>query len=79
MVKKGDRIKLSYTSDCNPHNNKVGEVMFTNIYKYYPNANPNEFVWKEQCIVKYEDDTTVFISDTDRKDGRVISAIEIIN
>lgn len=78
MVNVGDKVKLAYISDCNPHNNKIGEVIDARISKYYPNGNPDEFVIKQCCTIQYEDGSTEFVNDTERKGSGLISPLEII-
>lgn len=75
MIKVGDKVKLYYISDCNPHNNQIGKVIDENMYKYYPNGEPNEFVWKQQCTIQYPDGSTECIQDTERKGGGVVSPL----
>lgn len=76
MVKVGDKVKLDYISDCNPHNNKVGEVIRESMHKYYPTGNVDEFVLKQSCIIQYLDGSTEQINDTERKGGGVVSPVE---
>lgn len=78
MVNIGDKVKVKYISDCNPHNNEIGEVIDTRTHKYYPNGNPNEFIFQQCCTIEYKDGTTEYIIDTDRKGSGLVSPLEKI-
>ena len=75
MIKVGDKVKLSYISDGNPHNNVTGIVSEENVYKYYPNGDPNEFVLKQSCTIQYPDNSTEYVQDTERKGSGVVSPL----
>lgn len=75
MVKVGDKVKLSYISDCNPNNNKIGTVTYERMYKYYPNGKPDEFIWKQLCTIEYPDGSTHSVEDTEREGSGVVSPL----
>jgi hypothetical protein len=75
MIKVGDKVKLFYISDGNPQNNQLGIVIKENMYKYYPNGDPNEYIWKQGCIIQYPDNSTYSVEDTERKGSGVVSPL----
>ena len=77
MFNVGDKVKIPYISDCNPHNNKVGTVTWLHNYNYYPNGDYSVIEKRMQGTITYDDGTTENIRDFYRKESRLVS--EIIN
>ncbi len=75
MVKVGDKVKVQYISDCNANNGKVGTVISERMNKFYPNGDPNEFVWKQSCIIQYLDGSTHTFYDTERMGSGLVSPL----
>lgn len=78
MFKVGDKVKISYISDCNPHNNKVGTITWLHDYNFYPNGNLSVVEKRTQGIITYDDGTTEGIGDFYREGSGVVSKIEHI-
>lgn len=79
MVKIGDKVKLDYISDCNPHNGKIGVIIELRKHKYYPNGNPNEWIIKQSCTIQYSDNSTESVMDTERKGSGIVSPLTVVN
>lgn len=75
MVNVGDKVKLDYITDGNPHNGQVGTVIRERKYKYYPNRNPDEFVLKQCCTIQYPDGTKEYVNDTEREGSGLVSPL----
>ena len=73
--KIGDKVCVSYFYDCCPYNGKIGEIIWLNDYKFYPNGTPDYFVMKTQGIIKYDDGKVMSVTDMNRKDGGVVSPV----
>lgn len=78
MVEVGNKVKIYYISDCNPHNDKIGTVIEEGWYKYYPNGTPNEFLLKQRCTIQYPDGSKIFVQNTERKGSGVVSPLIIV-
>lgn len=75
MIKVGDKVKLNYISDCNPHNNEVGIVIEESKYNYYPNGKPDEFILQQRCTIQYPDNSIEYVQDTERMGSGVVSPL----
>lgn len=76
--KVGDKVKIPYISDCNPHNNKVGIITWLHDYNYYPNKDYSVIEKRTQGTITYEDGSTESISNLYRKGSGLVSEIEYI-
>lgn len=72
----GDRVKIRYISDCNPHNDKVGTIIWLNECKYYPHGNYTEVETHLQGTILYDDGTTEGVGDFYRKGSGLVSPVE---
>ena len=77
-VKVGDKVRLAYISDRNPHNAQIGTVLTERLCKYYPNGKADEFIWRQTCTIEYTDGTTENVADTDAKGSGLVSSLEVI-
>ena len=77
--KVGDKVKVEYTSDASKYNGEVGTLTMVRKYKYYPDGNQDEFEYKTQGIVKYDDGTEMTISDLNRKGSGIVSPVEKVS
>lgn len=78
MFKVGDKVKIPYISDCNPHNNKVGIITWLNDYNYYPNGDDSVVEKRTQGTITYDDGKSFNVSNMYRKGSGVVSKIEHI-
>lgn len=76
--KEGDKVKLDYISDKNPYNGKTGTLTTVRKYKYYPNGNINEYEYKYQGEITYDDGYVLSIPDLNREGSGLVSAVEKI-
>lgn len=77
--KVGDKVKVEYTSDASKYNGEVGTLTMVKKYKYYPDGNQDEFEYKTQGIVKYDDGTEMTISDLNREGSGIVSPVEKVS
>ena len=77
--KVGDKVKVEYTSDASKYNGEVGTLTMVRKYKYYPDGNQDEFEYKTQGIVKYDDGTEMTISDLNREGSGIVSPVEKVS
>ena len=75
MFKVGDKVKIPYISDCNPHNNKVGIITWLNDYNYYPNGDYSVIEKRTQGTITYDDETIENIGNFYREDSGIVSKI----
>ena len=75
MFRVGDKVKIPYISDCNPHNDKVGTITWLRDYNYYPNGNLNAIETRTQGTITYDDGTTEGVGDFYRKGSGLVSKI----
>ena len=61
MFKVGDKVKIPYISDCNPHNNKVGIITWLHDYSYYPNGDYSVIEKRTQGTITYDDGDEVLV------------------
>ena len=78
MFKVGDKVKIPYISDCNPHNNKVGTITWLHDYNYYPNGDYSVSEKRTQGTITYDDGKSFNVSNMYRKGSGVVSKIEHI-
>lgn len=71
----GDKVKIPYISDCNPHNNQICVITWLNDYCYYPAKDMSIVLIKTQGTVTYEDGSTETVGDFYRKGSGVVSKI----
>lgn len=74
--KVGDKVRIPYINDCNPHNNKIGIITWLHDYNYYPNRNYSIIEKRTQGTITYNDGTTEGVSDFYRKSSGLVSEIE---
>lgn len=74
--KEGDKVKINYISDENPHNGEVGTLTMVRRYKYYPTGDINEFEYRYQGEIEYTDGSTESISDLEMAGSGVISPVQ---
>lgn len=74
--KVGDKVRIPYISDCNPHNNKVGIITWLHNYNYYPNRDYSAIEKRTQGTITYDDGTTEGVVDFYRKGSGLVSEIE---
>ena len=77
-VRVGDKVKIPYISDCNPHNNKVGIITWLHDYNYYPNGDCSVIEKRTQGTITYDDGTTEGVGDFYREGSGVVSKSEHI-
>lgn len=75
QIKIGDIVSIKYIYDCCPHNGMVGAISYLHKYKYYPNGNKNEFVYKWQALIKYSDGTMESVLDLFKEGSGLVSPI----
>ena len=78
MFKVGDKVKIPYISDCNPHNSKVGIITWLHDYNYYPNRDYSVIEKRTQGTITYDDGTTEGVGNFYREGSGVVSKIEHI-
>lgn len=78
MFKVGDRVKIKYIGDCNPHNNKIGIITWLHEYNYYPNGDYSVIEKRTQGTITYENGTIESVNDFYRKGSGIVSKIEHI-
>ena len=71
----GDKVKILYISDCNPHNGKVGTITWLHEYNFYPNGDFCMVEKKVQGTIAYEDGKMENISDFYRKKCGIVSPV----
>ena len=78
MFKLGDKVKIPYINDANPHNNKVGIITWLHDYNYYPNRDYSVIEQKTQGTITYEDGTTEGVVNFYRKGSGLVSEIALV-
>ena len=73
--KVGDNVKLSYITDCNKHNNKVGTITWLHQYNYYPKGDLSLVELRTQGTIIYDDGTEEHINDFYRKGSGIVSPV----
>ena len=71
----GDKVKIWYISDCNPHNGKVGTITWLHEYNFYPSEDFRMVEKKVQGTIAYEDGKMENISDFYRKGCGIVSPV----
>lgn len=79
MFAVGDKVKISYISDCNKYNGQVGTITWLHDYKYYPNGDYSVIETRTQGVIKYDDGCELGISNMYRKGSGVVSPIIKVN
>lgn len=72
----GDKVKIRYISDCNPHNDKVGTIIWLHKCEYYPHGDDTEVETHLQGTILYDDGTTEGVGDFYRKGSGLVSPVE---
>ena len=72
----GDKVKIAYISDCNPHNGKVGRITVLRPVNYYPNGDYSVVEQHVQAIIEYDDGTTEGVGDIYREGCGIVSPVE---
>ena len=75
MFKVGDKVKIPYIYDCNPHNNKIGTITWLHDYNYYPNRDNSVVETRTQGVITYDDGTTEEVVDFYREPCGIVSEI----
>jgi len=73
----GDKVKIPYICDGDRHNGEVGEVTWLHPYKFYPEGDINNHVWKYQMEISYPDGQSI-MADPDRKTSGVVSEVILV-
>ena len=71
----GDKVKIRYISDCNPHNDKVGVIVWLKEYEFYPHGDDTESETRVQGTILYDDGTTESVGDFYRKGSGIVSPV----
>lgn len=74
--KVGDKVKIDYISDANEYNGQVGTLTMVRKYKYYPNGNADEFEYKTQGTIKFDDGKEFNIPDLNREGSGIVSPVD---
>lgn len=75
----GDKVRIAYISDCNPHNGKIGTITWLHDYKYYPNGAKGDclnFEIRTQGKITYDDGTAEGVGNFYRKGSGLVSPVE---
>ena len=53
----GDRIRVGFLGDKNPHNYQIAKIFDLRDYRYYPNGdmNPESIVTKTEAFIRFDD------------------------
>lgn len=79
MFNIGDKVKIKYISDGNPHNNKIGTVKYLHRFNFYSMGNIlAEPETRTQGEIHYDDGTFEIVQDMYRKGSGVVSPIELV-
>ncbi len=73
----GDKVKIPYISDCNKHNNKVGEITEIRRYKYYPDRDINNPTWRYEITITYPDGQKE-AANPNRKSSGLVSEVVLV-
>lgn len=73
MFKIGDKVKLAYIRDCDPHNGEIGTLTWLHDY------TESDGTRKAQGIIKYQNGDEHTIDDVYRKGSGVVSPVEKID
>lgn len=73
--KVGDRVKINYIGDANPHNGEVGTIIRLHSYKSFPEGNINAPEDRVQATIKYDDGWRYDIANLYRKESGLISPV----
>lgn len=73
----GDKVKIPYISDNDSRNDVVGEVTWIHPYKYYPEGDKKNYVWKHQMEITYPNGQSI-IADPERKNAGIVSAVVLV-
>jgi hypothetical protein len=79
MFQIGDKVKLSYISDCNKYNGKTGTITWLHDYNYYPNGDYSVIETRTQGTITYDDGGELMIPNMYRKGSGVVSAVIKVN
>ena len=74
--KVGDKVKIDYISDANEYNGQTGTLTMVRKYKYYPNGNADEFEYKTQGTIKFDDGKEFNIPDLNREGSGIVSPVD---
>lgn len=73
----GDKVKIPYISDKDSRNDIIGEVTWIHPYKYYPEGDKNNYVWKHQMEITYPGGQSI-MADPERKNSGIASAVVLV-
>ena len=68
----GDRVKVSYISNNNPHNNQIGTITWLHRYFIWKSDDWYDNTQKIEGYISYDDGITEHIKDMYRKENRVV-------
>ena len=74
--KVGDKVKIDYISDANEYNGQTGTLTMVRKYKYYPNGNADEFEYKTQGTIKFDDGKEFNIPDLNKEGSGIVSPVD---
>lgn len=57
--KIGDKVYAGYIKDGYKNNYKIATITSIRKYKFYPNGNLDEWVYKYQVTIRFEDGTKI--------------------
>ena len=78
MFSLGDKVRIPYISDRNPHNNQVGMIVWLHKYYRYPEGRTDTHEEKYQATIRYEDGFTENVGDLYRKGSGLVSEVELV-
>lgn len=78
MFSLGDKVRIPYILDCNPHNNQVGVIVWLHKYYRYPEGRTDTHEEKYQATIRYEDGFTENVGDLYRKGSGLVSEVELV-
>lgn len=76
MFKVGDKVKIAYIRDCDPHNGEIGTLTWLHNYTEYNGVARNE---KTQGIIKYKNGDEHIIDDVYRRESGLVSPVEKVD
>lgn len=76
--KVGDKVRIQYNSDRNPHNGKIGTITWLHDHKYYPNRDYSVVVMQTQAQILYPDGTAEMVDNIYRAGSGTFSPVEKI-
>lgn len=78
MFGLGDKVRIPYISDLNPHNNQVGMIVWLHKYYRYPEGRMDTHEEKYRATIRYEDGFTENVGDLYQKGSGLVSEVELV-